>query len=138
MRTPPAGWLPVTAIVVVAAAVVAGLLVTGTPQRQRELRLDERRVSDLLVLSSALTRRYGETGRLPASIDALVDGRFLSTLPRDPASDESYVYESTGAASYRLCATFAREAGAPGAAEFWYHPPGRHCFDFDYSEMLRD
>lgn len=130
--------VPAIIVALVAAAVVAGLVVSGSPQRQRELRFDQRRVADLRSLSSALERRYRETGELPAALELLVDGRIVSALPRDPVSEMQYGYETTTRSAYRLCAEFtlAAENVAPG--EFWDHGPGRHCYAFDYSELRRN
>lgn len=122
----------------VTAAIVAGLIISGSPLGQREIRFDERRVADLRRLSSAIERYYRDTRRLPASLDALVDGQRLTSLPRDPVTDMAYSYSASGGARYRLCADFSREADAPAAGYFWAHASGRECFDFDYSSLRFD
>jgi hypothetical protein len=126
--------VPVIAVAAVLAAIVTGLIVSGSPQRQRELRFDERRVAELRQLSNALGRFYRETGRLPDALDALVDGRNLNQLPRDPASDEVYDYAKSATAAFKLCAVFTHESDE-SIDDFWQHAPGRQCFDFDYSAM---
>jgi hypothetical protein len=121
-------------IAVVGAAIVVGLYVSGSPSDQRLLRLDERRVADLMRLSSALSRYFSETGELPADLGELVDGRRLSSLPRDPVSDSSYVYMITGDEQFELCAEFSRESEYDPNENFWGHAAGRACFPFDYSD----
>ena len=126
------------AIAAMLAAIVAGLIVSGSPQRQRELRFDERRVSDLRGLSNAVSRHYRETRRLPETLERLVDGMALSAVPRDPGTNEAYEYEIDGPRDFHLCATFLRASPNSAPDEFWNHPDGRHCFRFDFSSMRFD
>ena len=123
------------AIALVVAVIVAGLVVSGSPQRQRMLRLDERRVADLRSLQNSLTYRYTETGVLPATLADLVDGRILTAVPRDPESGEQYLYEMTERRAFRLCAEFAMPSEGPEPEDFWAHAAGRQCFDFDFSTV---
>ena len=105
----------VASIVAVTAAVVAGLLVAGSPAEQRLLRLDDRRVSDLRQLSSAAQFQWEQNQTLPAGSAALVDGRYLSRLPVDPAG-QSYEYRATGPRAFEVCAVFGRPSpGVPAA-----------------------
>ncbi|HEU4618800.1 MAG TPA: hypothetical protein VFV10_12230 [Gammaproteobacteria bacterium] len=83
-------------------------------------------------MSAAMNGYFAETGALPAALDALVDGRRLSKLPRDPAADAPYGFSRLGERRYELCADFSRES-APAAAGFWAHGAGHKCFEFDYS-----
>lgn len=138
MSRPGINWLPIAATVIVVAAIVAGLVVSGSPLTQRELRFDERRVTDLNTLSDSLSRRYIDSGSLPDSLEPLVDGRILSELPTDPVSGDRYGYEATGRGRFRLCADFARADSVAMRGSFWAHPPGRHCFDFDFSALRLD
>jgi hypothetical protein len=123
------------AIIVVVAAIVAGLVISGSPERQRLLRLDEQRVSDLRTLSQRLSSRYASTRELPAELAGLVDGRTLSSLPRDPESDEPYVYELPERRVFRLCAEFALASEDREPDDFWSHGAGRQCFSFDLSDV---
>lgn len=125
-------------VALVGIAIVAGLVISGSPQRQRELRLDEQRVSGLLRISNDLARHYAQTGSLPGDVEDVVDGLLLSSLPVDPVSGRNYEYTTTGAASYRLCADFARETDRSVSGEFWNHAAGRQCFDFDLSNRRLD
>lgn len=125
------------AVAVVGAAIAVGLYLSGSPAEQRLLRLDERRVADLRSLSNALGHHVAETGRLPETLDALVDGRRLTRLPTDPATDEPYAYVVTGSYAFELCADFSRESSASMQGDFWSHGAGRTCFSFDYSDLRR-
>ena len=116
---------------VVVVAVIAGLVITGSPAEQRLIRFDGERVSDLREIAR-LTRRYWDKRQsLPADPVDLVDGVALRRLPLDPGSGLPYEYTADPAAStFELCAVFARPS-ADTPQDFWYHPAGRHCFQFE-------
>lgn len=116
--------------VVVVAAVVAGLVVSGSPGEQRLRRFDDQRVSDLMELSRALDSYWDTEAALPASLDLLVDGRRLTRVPVDPATDAAYEYLVDASEAYRLCADFARPSGEDARGDFWAHEAGRTCFSF--------
>ena len=126
----------VGSIAAVTVAVVTGLLVAGSPAEQRLLRLDDRRVSDLRQLSSAAQFQWEQNQTLPAASAALVDGRYLSRLPADPAG-QSYEYRATGPRAFEVCAVFGRPSRPELAGDFWFHEAGRKCFPFDVTESRR-
>lgn len=115
---------------VVAAAVAAGLWISGAPQTQRLERADERRIDDLRRLTAAIADYHDDRGELPAHLGALVDGLRLSELPSDPLRGEPYDYERAGAGAYRLCARFDLPSPPERSAGFWRHGAGRHCYAF--------
>ena len=115
-------------VVVVGIAIVAGLLFVGPPSTQRTLRLDERRVADLMQLQYAVDSYWSEHRELPGGLAVLVDGRRLSQLPLDPSTDQSYEYRATEPRRFELCATFA--GSSEDARNFWAHETGRKCFSF--------
>ncbi len=119
---------------VVIAAVAAGLLVVGSPAEYRLLRLDGQRVFGLRQMSQAAESRWVQDQKLPDSAAKLVDGRYLSRLPRDPSTDEPYEYRVTGPRQYEVCAVFARPSEPELAADFWSHEAGRRCFTFEVTE----
>ena len=123
---------------VVAAAVVAGLYLGGTPGEQRLFRSDARRVADLQSLSSAIDRRWENFEQLPGSLEELVDGVMLKRMPLDPEAGTPYVYEVTTDNSYRLCATFSRATVNPLPGDFWVHEPGYRCFEFTLVASQRE
>ena len=123
-------------IAAVAAAVAAGLVCTGSPARQRELRFDERRVADLNRLNWAITSYWQEEGELPARLEALVDGRNLDVLPLDPARGEPYEYVATAPTAYELCAVFSFPSRDVGPNDFWFHDAERRCFAFDAPDRV--
>ena len=123
-------------IAVVAIAIAIGLYLSGSPGEQRLRRLDERRVADLQQLASAIQVYHRQTGQLPPDLERLVDGRRLSSLPRDPVTDAPYELRITADERFELCAEFSRASVAERADDFWSHGPGRKCVAFDYSDRV--
>lgn len=133
----PGRMLAIAASVAMAAAVVAGLWMMGSPAHQRALRLDARRVTNLRTLTISIQRYWRVHQALPADL-AAVDPKRMSSA--DPLTGKPYAYEKTGTDTYRLCAHF--QAASPDRDEArsryvavtaysleWQHPKGRHCFD---------
>ena len=125
-------------VLVVVTAVIAGLVISGSPQEQRLLRADDERVNDLQRLSSVIGRYYRETESLPAELATLLNGWISQEIPRDPDTDAPYIYELTGATAYQLCAEFSLESRPARQPEFWDHGAGRGCFFFDYADIVLD
>ena len=113
-------------IAAVAAAVAAGLLITGSPAEQRLRRADEQRVAELRQLASTAEFRWNREQRLP-SVD----------LPTDPATGEPYDYRVTGPRQFEVCATFDRPSRSELAGDFWSHEAGRRCFQFNVTDRVR-
>ena len=123
--------------VVVAGGVAAGFAVTGSPDHQRAVQLDEARVEDLRTLSGRIDVRYGgATGPhglpvrlVPADRPRRADG---SDGALDPISGQPYRYTREDARHYRLCATFATTLKATEQSDdSWPHPSGRTCWRFN-------
>ncbi|UCG73836.1 MAG: hypothetical protein JSV45_05550 [Chromatiales bacterium] len=125
----------IAATVVVICVGLVGLYLSGSPAEQRLLRLDERRVRDLNQLANATQRYWQEQGELPATLQQLVDGRRLNKLPVDPDSGQAYEY-TAGDKKFTLCAEFSRATEDATTIEFWQHPAGQHCFDFDTTVIM--
>ena len=125
-------------VVIVGAAIVAGLVISGSPTVQRQLREDASRVTDLQRLSRSVERYYRDTEMLPYDLDVLLNGWASDEIPQDPVTDAAYAYEIDGSNRYRLCAEFALESEPGLQPEFWEHSAGRYCFAFDYSDLVLD
>lgn len=115
MATPPRSIVFGAAVTVVVAAVVAGLVILGSPAQERERRIDDRRVADLHAIAAAANLYWSRHSRLPASVDELAAEPGTKINTRDPATAEVYGYQALDSARYEVCATFDRESGAaPG------------------------
>jgi hypothetical protein len=130
--------LLIVASVVMVAAALGGLYVVGSPAHQRQLRLDDQRVSALSMVSNSIHLYWTRHGALPDTLSAVfIQPRWQN----DPVSGKPYVYSPLGKESYNLCANFdapsdgaERSEGAmhmyvpPGIT--WKHPAGMYCFRF--------
>jgi len=134
-------------ITVVAASVVAGFFIVGSPQQQRLRRFDERRVQDLQLIQSQIVNFWQTKQRLPQNLGDLHDDISGFNAPADPQTSDAYTYEITGNLSFRLCSIFnfgntlgtdenvpramyAEPYAKPlGVPDNWDHPEGPHCYD---------
>lgn len=102
----------------VVLAIVATLLAIAAPRyfasldRAREAALRE----TLFVMRDAIDKYHGDTGRYPASLETLVERRYLRKLPPDPITEsvETWIVlpPPPGAADG---AVYDVRSGAPGA-----------------------
>lgn len=101
--------LPALAILVVTGAVVAALLLLGTPSQQRSRWADSLRVQDLQSIKHAIDRFYAQRRQLPESLAQLEhsDGGG-APLPRirDVQTKQLYEYRALGQRQYELGAVF--------------------------------
>lgn len=133
----------ITATVAVAAAVVVGIVATGSPAAERLRKFDVRRVDDIRMINGeVMNQTVGTDWRspqvapaikapLPASLEEVAK-HAMRQRPRmqDPVTGTPYSYEVVSASSFRVCATFDTARDEPGDVA-WNHPAGRHCFTFD-------
>jgi hypothetical protein len=122
---------------VAGAVALAGLVAMGTPDRIRKERLDERRVADLRQVSGMVNFFHTRRGALPPSLDELSREPGVAPVPRDPETDKPYEYRVKGPQTYELCAAFDRVSERGDGHSFWWHGPGRHCFEMKPAEASR-
>lgn len=100
------GWATIAIALLAAAAVVAGLALTGGPGHARKERRDRERESDLANLGRLVVCLARENGdRLPETLATTPQCDWQVRLA-DPFTGAPYRYEVTGPRSYRLCAGF--------------------------------
>ena len=100
--------LPMAALIAIAVA----LLAVGGPSKARLERLDERRISDLSALASAIERHRVFTSHLPDSLAEVrerLEARGSANHPPevDPETGVPYSYERLGDEHFRICADLA-------------------------------
>jgi type II secretory pathway pseudopilin PulG len=125
----------VLAAFVVVAAIIAGLVVIGSPSEIRMRRFDERRASDLAAISNAISTYRLTHESVPQQLDDLrrsQQGTGYGYSLKDPEG-RPYEYAVKDASSYELCAVFATatDAGTGPTAYrsvFDKHGIGRQCF----------
>ncbi|MDP3696840.1 MAG: DUF5671 domain-containing protein [Candidatus Taylorbacteria bacterium] len=143
-----------TVAALVGASIIAGFFIAGSPQNQRLVRLDERRVSDLQTIQWQLINYWQRKESLPANLNDLTDPISGFIVPRDPETGGSYEYNISDDLSFELCVVFSTSAVdgaspemrlakpvpamAPDTAPYpvggdhynvWWHDAGRVCFE---------
>ena len=123
---------PVAAIVLASAGVITALVLMGSPNQARLVKLDTIRAYNAQAIIALLDDDYGrKSNSLPTTLAALPpsDNNFLAV--RDPQTKQLYEYHRLSAHRYTLCINFAAPTD-PGATEGdvkqWAHiKPGRDC-----------
>ncbi len=132
------------AIAIVAASIIGGFFIVGSPKEERAYRFDEERVSDLQMIQSEIVYFWQSKQKLPQELSELNDSVRGFRVPMDPENSSDYIYRKTGSLSFELCANFARASRnelARAAAEkpvpigrsyeisgYWDHEVGEKCF----------
>lgn len=95
--------------ILVILAIIFSFVVMGSPMKQRLLRLDDRRISDLQNIQWQVINYWQQKEKLPASLNDLKDPLSGFTLPVDPEFEKGIVYEyaKKDKMKFELCATFA-------------------------------
>jgi hypothetical protein len=126
-------------LLVVGAAIVAGLMVMTSPAEERARRMDERRVEDLSEIDNAIDVYWSRKSALPPHLDALVREFGAALSIRDPNDANEYEYRVLDATKYELCAIF-EEPSRPQRSRFgtfWNHHAGRQCFQLAAERVNR-
>ncbi len=99
----------VISTVLVAGAVVLAFMVMGSPNSQRNYRLDQTRLNDLQNIQGQVLNYWQQREKMPTTLADLADPLSGYMIPRDPESDSGAVYEYNvkGPMMFELCATFA-------------------------------
>lgn len=102
-------------IILVIAAIVLGFIAVGSPAKQRALRFDSQRVSDLSNIQWRVINYWQQKEKLPGSLTDINDTIAGFIVPTDPETKEAYEYSVKavsgtktvpGGLSFELCATF--------------------------------
>lgn len=125
------------AIATVCVAIVAGLMIVGSPANERMRRLDDHRVRDLVDITHAVNGYWTKHAMLPSSLDELLESPGTAVESRDPLMGQPYSFRVLGMKTYELCADFQREsseANSNAFGRFWSHGTGRRCFRLEAEE----
>ena len=130
--------------VVVVIAVIAGLMVVGSPFARRAEKLDSQRVNDLTMIQSEIASYWQMKGKLPPTLADVEDPLRNYALPTDPETHEQYGYSIKSARTFEICATFDGVVSADTQkleasrayseygwdnTVFWKHEKGLQCFE---------
>lgn len=120
-------------------SIICGFMTFGSPQAQRDMRLDGQRESDLSSIQWQILDHWQTQEKLPAALAELDDEFGGYRTPVDPETKAAYEYIVTSPLSFELCATFARASDGRTIAkrpvyiegsleESFMHEAGRTCF----------
>lgn len=127
-------WAAIVASVAIAAVIILGFRVLGSPGTQRMVQSDLRTVRSLSELAQQINGRWVGSKSLPEDLKS-----FPSTAAQDKVSGKSYGYRVKSSSEYELCATFARDnRDDPGlnTGDPWIHAKGDYCYQFDASRPI--
>ncbi len=144
---------------VVLGTVIGGFFIVGSPAHQRDVRLDNQRVSDLQNTQSQIINYWQQKEQLPEKLDDLRDNISGFVPPMDPETGVEYEYKISDWCpptadcvgdgpnpTFELCATFkVASVGADATSRYskpmpvgfsgdpysqnWSHEAGRACFE---------
>ena len=146
---------PIIGILIVLFSIIWSFSVMGSPAKQRLLRLDDKRISDIQNIQYQVINYWQQKEKLPADLKVLANPLTGYSLPVPPefGKGEKYEYSMKGPMKFELCATFAlpmpkgwqegygrgvvmpmdiktNSAIVPGGInESWDHEAGRVCFE---------
>ncbi len=97
-----------TIILIVAASIIAGFFVLGTPKEERMRRFDETRVSNLQDIQWQVINYWQAKSELPKDLSQLINQTQGVRPPVDPETGAAYEYKILDAKklTFELCADF--------------------------------
>ncbi|MBI4050599.1 MAG: hypothetical protein HY396_01340 [Candidatus Doudnabacteria bacterium] len=95
-------------IIIVAATVVAGFFIVGSPQEARLRGFDERKIQDLEFIQAEIVNYWQNKNVLPQNLAELNDDIRGIRIPKDPQTGADYGYKIQESLSFALCASFNR------------------------------
>jgi len=114
VRNPRRGFTLIELLVVMAVIGTLLALVAphymGSVDKAREVVLQE----NLATLRSTIDKYYGDTGRYPESLEALVEGRYLRVVPEDPVTGSPSTWILVAPPKGLKGAVFDVKSGASG------------------------
>jgi len=101
--------LALVGIAMFVKVIIFSFIVMGSPFKQRELQLDERRVQDLRSIQGYIVNYWQQKEKLPSSLDDLKDPLSGVSLPVPPGFEKGEIYEyaKLEKMKFQLCGTFS-------------------------------
>ncbi len=100
-------WVAISLFIIV---IVSGFIVMGSPAKQRQIRFDDQRISDLQNIQWQIINYYQQHGYLPDTLNKISDPISDYVIPVDPEGNLGKKYEyfiSKGEYEFSLCSEFA-------------------------------
>jgi general secretion pathway protein G len=115
-RRAPAGFTLIELMVTL--AIIALLVAIVTPRYFPSVKRAEETVlrQNLALLRDAIDKHHADTGKYPASLDELVQKRYIRTMPLDPVTQSTQTWTVVAPQDPKLGAVYDVHSGAKGAA----------------------
>ncbi len=132
---------------IVAASIIAGFFVVGSPKEERLRRFDEQRIGHMQLMQSEILNYWVNKEKLPVNLLDLEDDIRGVRVPTDPETGANYEYKISGPEMFSLCANFSLPSMGmmqttekpmmtrPIPVDFYYgqqnweHKAGQVCFE---------
>ncbi|MHA2218180.1 MAG: DUF5671 domain-containing protein [Candidatus Hodarchaeales archaeon] len=122
---------PKIVIGVLATSIIISFFLVGSPESQRLVRFDKRRVNDLSIINHHIRDYWMNNQKLPDSIDDLKSPNI--TIPVDPKTKANYGYKilDRDSLKYEICANFetSNREFASGHWSVLLHDAEYTCFE---------
>ena len=122
---------------IVVVALISAFFFIDSPLKVRDQKFDQAIVNKFSQIDNAVNAYYGENKKLPADLNALLNGGstyyLLESDLTDPATGVAFVYKVDTKDSYELCATFKTENKSQANDKSvytdtrWLHDAGYQC-----------
>ena len=129
-------------IISIISAVIYGFFLIGSPAKQRLIKFDQQRISDLQNISFTVSSYWDYNKKLPEDLEKLtIQQDYYVYSLKDPRTGEPYEYNILGEKRYELCAIFDdnpypywnQSVPRPVSEEKWNYNKGRTCFQREVS-----
>ena len=121
------GWL---SSILVVCVLVMGFFVVGSPMKQREIRMDERRVSDLQTIQYQVIDYWRYKDVLPETTGDLKNNISGFFAPTDPETEEAYEYVVLDSLKFKLCTTFNQDNPYNNIKVMAEYPYSQKCDEY--------
>ena len=121
-------------VIMVVGSIAYALVLMGSPGQQRDIRLDQERVSHLVNISDNIDLYWELNEELPTELAQMSGPRYYIDKIHDPETGSPYEYRILEGALYELCAVFSTdtsnlpERDRRFSERAWDHGVGRTCF----------
>jgi len=128
----------IASLVVVVAALIIAFMVVESPAETRQRKIDERIVSGLYQIDSAINEYYRLNDKLPENLDQLREevNYILESDLVNPITNDTYQYSVVSDNEYKICTTFqssnrmdVEDSYGYYPDKTWLHDAGQQCFD---------
>jgi hypothetical protein len=125
-------WFGLTLVI---AAIIIGFIVVGSPAKQRAIRFDNQRTSDLQNIQWQIVNYWQQKEKLPATLADLNDPLYGTVVPVDPETKAAYEYSVKENLSFELCSVFSLAyEDTQGRGEYGYGQ-GSYAIDMSYPSI---